>query len=72
MDGTIDMRMLLSGASFVFTTYFWFVKARKERPNLQFYQLSNFRSVCRRHVDGGQFSVDDQFQPGPRHLPTHD
>jgi hypothetical protein len=51
MDGMIDFRMLLSAASFLFTTYFWFVKARRERPNLQFFQLNDFRSVCRRHPD---------------------
>lgn len=49
MDGSIDYRMLMSAASFVFTAYFWFVKARKERPNLEFYQLSDFRSGLRRH-----------------------
>ncbi|MDP6444319.1 MAG: hypothetical protein QGG36_17955 [Pirellulaceae bacterium] len=48
MDG-IDSRLLLSAASFLFTAYFWFVKARKERPNLAFYQLSDYRAVCRRH-----------------------
>jgi len=47
MDSVMDPRMLLSGASFLFTTYFWFVKARKEKPNLQFHQLSDFRSACR-------------------------
>ena len=51
MESVIDTRMLMSGLSFVFTTYFWFVKARKERPNLQFYQLSNFRTSCRRHQE---------------------
>lgn len=51
MDGMIDFRMLLSGASFLFTTYFWFVKARKESPNLEFYQLSDYRAVCRRHPE---------------------
>ena len=51
MGELIDPRMLLSGASFLFTTYFWFVKARKERPNLEFYQLSDYRAVCRRHPD---------------------
>ena len=49
METTIDIRMIFSGFSFLVTSYFWLVKARKERPNLQFYQLSNFRAVCRRH-----------------------
>lgn len=51
MDSLIDPRMLLSGLSFLFTTYFWFVKARKESPNLEFYQLSDYRAACRRHPD---------------------
>jgi|GEM_PF-6715076 len=50
-NSMIDMRMLMSGLSFLFTSYFWFVKARKERPALQFYQLSDFRATCRRHPD---------------------
>ena len=49
METTIDIGILLSGLSVLFTTYFWFVKARGERPNLQIYQLSDFRSACRRH-----------------------
>ena len=51
MEGLIEPRMLMSAASLVFTTYFWFVKARKERPNLEFYQLSDFRAACRRHPE---------------------
>lgn len=51
MEGLIDFRMLLSGASFLFTTYFWFVKARKEKPNLEFFQLSDYRTACRRHPE---------------------
>lgn len=51
MSGEIDVQMLLSGFSFAVTSYFWLVKARKERPNLQFYQLSNFRASTRRHPD---------------------
>ena len=51
MDGIIDLRMVFSGLSLLVTAYFWFVKARKERPNLQFYQLSDFRAVCRRHPE---------------------
>lgn len=49
MDVAFDLKMALSGLSFVFTSYFWFVKARKERPNLEFFQLSDFRLVSRRH-----------------------
>lgn len=51
MDGTIDLGMALSAASFFVTSYFWLVKARKDRPNLQFYQVSDFRAVRRRHPD---------------------
>ena len=51
MDSSMDLRMVFSGFSFLVTTYFWFVKARKERPCLQFYQLSNFRTACRRHPE---------------------
>jgi len=51
MDGTIDLPIALSGVSLIFTTYFWFVKARKEKPNLEFYQLSDYRSSCRRHPE---------------------
>ena len=51
MEGGIDLSMLLSTGSFLCTAYFWFIKARKERPNLEFYQLSDYRSVCRRHPE---------------------
>ncbi len=44
--------IILSVVTFVFTAYFWLVKARGERPNLRFYQLNNFRAVCRRIADG--------------------
>ncbi len=51
MENSIGIEMALSGISFAFTSYFWLVKARKEQPNLQFYQLSDFRANCRRHPD---------------------
>lgn len=51
MDELVDIRTLLSGASFLVTAYFWFVKARKEKPNLVFYQLSDYRDGCRRHPE---------------------
>jgi len=51
MNGTIDFELLLSGASILFTTYFWFVKARREKPHLEFFQLSDFRTSCRRHPE---------------------
>ncbi len=51
MENEIALQMLLSGGSFLFTAYFWFVRSRREKPNLQFYQLSDYRSACRRHPD---------------------
>ncbi len=51
MDGMIDLKMVLSVFSFLVTTWFWLVKSRKERPNLEFHQLSNFRATCRRQPD---------------------
>jgi hypothetical protein len=53
MEASIDIRMVFSAISLLVTAYFWFVKARKERPNLQFYQLGDFQAVCRRRPDGG-------------------
>ncbi len=52
MGSSIDIEILLSGASFLFTAYFWCIQARRERPNLRFHQLSEFRAVCRRHPSG--------------------
>lgn len=51
MSATIDFPTLLSGASAAFTSYFWFVKSKRERPHLQFHQLSDFRVTCRRNPD---------------------
>ncbi len=51
MPGTIDIQMVFSGLSLLITGYFWFVKSRREQPNLEFYQLSDFRAVCRRHPE---------------------
>lgn len=49
MTEFVDLRMVLSAFSFVVTSYFWLVKARKERPHLEFHQLSGFRVTNRRH-----------------------
>ena len=49
MSGTVDMELLMSGASLAVTAYFWLIKARKDLPHLQFYQLNDFRVVARRH-----------------------
>jgi hypothetical protein len=51
MDGSIDLNLVLSGLSLLFTGYFWLVRSRKERPNLEFFQLSDFRCSCRRLSD---------------------
>lgn len=51
MLDSIDTSLLMSGLSLCFTAYFWFVKARKERPRLEFHQLSNFRTSLGRSPD---------------------
>ena len=48
MTNGIDPELAMSALSLLVTCYFWFIKARKDRPNLQFYQLSDFRTACRR------------------------
>lgn len=39
---------ILSVTSLVITVYFWFVQANRERPDLRFFQLTDFRAVTRR------------------------
>ena len=51
MDISIDAGIVLSCISLLFTAYFWLIQARKERPNLAFFQLANFRVSCRRNPD---------------------
>lgn len=46
--GSIDLQTLFSAASLLLTLYFWCVKSRRERPNLEFHQLSHFRVTSRR------------------------
>jgi hypothetical protein len=65
MEGTLDVQMLLSVGSFSFTTYFWFVKARRERPSLQCVQLSDFRATVRRHPKTLKRSVWDSSNSTP-------
>ena len=43
------IELLLSCISVGITGYFWFIQARRERPQLTMYQVSGFRAVCRRH-----------------------
>ena len=49
MPEVIDTQMLMSAVSLVITSYFWFVRSRRERPCLEFYQFADFRANCRRH-----------------------
>jgi hypothetical protein len=51
MTNGMDVELAISALSLVVTCYFWFVRARRDRPNLQFYQLGDFRCVCRRVPD---------------------
>ncbi|MDG2391030.1 MAG: hypothetical protein P8M30_17115 [Planctomycetaceae bacterium] len=43
----ITPELIISGVSLAITLYFWLVKASNERPNLEFFQLSNFRATLR-------------------------
>lgn len=52
MPDGIDLTAVLSTISFCVTCYFWFVRARKDRPKLEFMQLSDFRISCRRSPEG--------------------
>ncbi|MFK8114090.1 MAG: hypothetical protein AB8B91_17945 [Rubripirellula sp.] len=51
MELYLDAQTLFSGLSLLVTCYFWLTRVRKERPHLQFHQLSDFRAVCRRIPD---------------------
>ncbi len=46
-----SLESVLSVFSVLMTGYFWFVKARRERPDLQIYQLRDFRSSLRRGTE---------------------
>lgn len=43
----LSIEAVLSLFSLTVTSYFWFVKARRERPSLQFYQMRDFRASVR-------------------------
>ncbi|MCA9230668.1 MAG: hypothetical protein KDA57_08450 [Planctomycetales bacterium] len=43
-----EVQQLMAAGSAAVTSYFWLVKARRERPHLELYQLSNFRASTRR------------------------
>ena len=42
------VRSVMAGGSAAVTSYFWFVRSRREKPKLEMYQLSNFRASLRR------------------------
>lgn len=64
-DWTTDLQIVLSAVSFCVTCYFWFVRSRKDRPHLQFYQLGDFRAVARRvHGGEGKRLCIQQIEPG--------
>ncbi len=45
----IDSKLVMSSISLIVTAYFWLIKSRKEQPNLEFHQLSDYRAICRTH-----------------------
>ena len=51
MTHLIDVPTVLSIVSFVFTIYFWMVKANREAPKLDFYQLNDFMAIVRTKRD---------------------
>jgi len=42
------VRSAMAGGSAAVTSYFWFVRSRREKPKLEMYQLSHFRASLRR------------------------
>lgn len=65
MGPHLDIQLMLTGISFVVTMYFWLIKAHKDKPNLEFYQLSHFRMSSRRHPNR-----DDMRRVGFQQLDT--
>ncbi len=51
MELRLDPELTISMLSLIVTCYFWMIRSRRERPNLEFVQLSDFRSSCRRIHD---------------------
>ena len=66
MNSSIDLATLLSLFSAAVTSYFWLVKSRKERPHLEFVQLSDFRPTLRNHPErtGMKRLCFQQREPG--------
>lgn len=48
MDLQVKAEIIFSSLSLLVTGYFWLVRIRRERPQLAFHQLSDFRVHCRR------------------------
>lgn len=44
----LSPEVVISVASLSMTSYFWLVQARRERPDLKFFQLRDFRATLRR------------------------
>ncbi|MCP4513021.1 MAG: hypothetical protein GY903_14870 [Fuerstiella sp.] len=44
-----SIEVVFSGTSLAITLYYWFIQARRERPQLRIYQIGSFRAACRRH-----------------------
>ncbi len=51
MEISLNAEMLMSGASLLVTIYFWLIKANRERPQLEFFQLCDYRAACRSQPD---------------------
>lgn len=66
MDIRFDAQLVISLLSLLITAYFWLVRVRRERPNLEFIQLSDFRSSCRRipNRDDARSYCLQQLGPG--------
>ena len=60
----LEPELLVSLLSLLATCYFWLVRARKERPYLEFHQLSDFRASCRRVADRPDVKRLSLQQPG--------
>ena len=65
--GTAEIvRSVMAGGSAAVTGYFWFVKNRKEKPNLKIYQLGPYRPSLRRgnpETPGKRLGLT-QLEPG--------
>jgi hypothetical protein len=48
----VSYEAILSVLSISLTAYFWMVKARRERPSLEFFQMRSFRANLRRGEEG--------------------